>query len=183
MSHARIKITGHHRGGFRDACDAVSLCEYRGGGGDNQCRGKDCSLAFQNVLVHKLFFFVPSKGWIVLCRAVDTLLLYFGLVVACLFLRTWACPLRVAVPCTAVRVGDVILLFHVRSFFVIIHSRGCRSPRYCPVSRIPFLFVVPRSCSPCPRKQPSPLQACHSSLHRSGVPLSLHKAPSRPVPS
>ena len=23
-------------------------------------------------------FFVPSKGWMVLCRAVDTLLLYFG---------------------------------------------------------------------------------------------------------
>ena len=135
---ARIKITGHHRGGFRDACDAVSLCEYRGGGGDNQCRGKDCSLAFQNVLVHKLFFFVPSKGWIVLCRAVDTLLLYFGLVVACLFLRTWACPLRVAVPCTAVRVGDVILLFHVLSFFVVIHSRRCRSLQCYQERQIPF---------------------------------------------
>ncbi|KAB3889308.1 hypothetical protein GAS04_21045 [Bacteroides uniformis] len=31
-----------------------------------------------DVLVHKLFFFVPFKGWIVLFRAVDTLFLYFG---------------------------------------------------------------------------------------------------------
>src|SRR5699024_3315517 len=38
--------------------------------------------------------FLPSKGWMVLCRAVDTFLLYFGLVVALLFPRTWVCPLR-----------------------------------------------------------------------------------------
>ena len=140
-------------------------------------------LFFKMFLFINCSCFLPSKGWMVLCRAVDTLFLYFGLVVACLFLRTWASPLRVAVPCTAVRVGNVILLFHVRSFWVVIHSRGCRSPLCCQVSRTPFLFVASRSCSPCPRKQPSPLQACHSSLHRSGVPLSLYKALSRPVPS
>ena len=57
---ARVKITGHHRGGFRDTCDAVSLREGGGGGGDDECRGEDCFLAFQSVLdvlVHKLFLF------------------------------------------------------------------------------------------------------------------------------
>ena len=60
---------------------------------------------------------MPSKGWIVLCRAVDTLLLYFGLV-GCLFVSTdlgvsvagW---LYLVPPCAW---GDVILLFHVLSF-------------------------------------------------------------------
>ncbi len=74
---ARVKITGDHRGGFRDARDTVSLCEYGGGGGNHKCCGKDCSLAFQSVLdvlVHKLFLFCavkrvdgPLSGGLILC--------------------------------------------------------------------------------------------------------------------
>ena len=35
---ARIKIAGDHRGGFRDACQTVALCENGDGGGDGKCR-------------------------------------------------------------------------------------------------------------------------------------------------
>lgn len=66
----RIKVTGDHRSSFRDTCDTVSLCESGSGGGNHECRRDDELLS--DVLVHKLFFFVPSKGWIVLFRAVDT---------------------------------------------------------------------------------------------------------------
>ena len=60
---------------------------------------------------------VPSKGWMVLCRAVDTRLLYFGLV-GCPFVST---DLGVSVAdrtCLALprRMG-VILHFHYHFFF------------------------------------------------------------------
>ena len=128
--------------------------------------------------------FVPSKGWMVLCRAVDTRLLFFGLV-GCPFVSTdlgvsVADQLYLVPPCAWC---DAVLRFHFHSFLAVIHSFGSRTPRCCRESQTPFPFVVSRSCSPYPRKLPSPLQASRSLLHRSGVPLSLYKALSRPVPS
>ena len=127
--------------------------------------------------------FVPSKGWMVLYRAVDTRILFFGLV-DCPFVSTdlgvsvanWTC---LALP----RRMGVILRFHYHFFFFVIHSRGCQTPLFCQESRIPCLFAVSRSCLPYPRRQPSLLQACRSSLHRSGSPLFWKKVPSRQVPS
>ena len=54
-------IRTHHRGGFVDARDAVSLRESGGGCGDDKCRGEDCFSVFQDVLVHKLFLFFAVK--------------------------------------------------------------------------------------------------------------------------
>ena len=56
-----VEIRTHHRGGFVDARDAVSLCESGGGCGDDKCRGEDCFSVFQDVLVHKLFLFFAVK--------------------------------------------------------------------------------------------------------------------------
>lgn len=59
MSHAGVKIRTHHRGGFVDACQTVSLCESGGGPGNDKCRRKDKFLSV--VLVHKLFLFFAVK--------------------------------------------------------------------------------------------------------------------------
>ena len=56
-----VEIRTHHRGGFVDARDAVSLRESGGGCGDDKCRGEDCFSVFQDVLVHKLFLFFAVK--------------------------------------------------------------------------------------------------------------------------
>ena len=59
---ARIEIACHHRGGFRDTCDTVSLRESGSGGGNHECR-RDNEL-LSDVLIHKLFFFLcrPKGG-------------------------------------------------------------------------------------------------------------------------
>ena len=59
---AWVKIGTHHRGGFVDARDAVSLREGGGGCGNQKCRGDDELLS--DVLVHKLFLFLcrPKGG-------------------------------------------------------------------------------------------------------------------------
>lgn len=56
---AGVEIRTHHRGGFVDACDAVSLREGGGGCGNQKCRREDKFLSV--VLVHKLFLFCAVK--------------------------------------------------------------------------------------------------------------------------
>ena len=57
---AGVEIGTHHRGGFVDARDAVSLREGGGGCGDDECRRDDELLS--DVLIHKLFFLCRPKG-------------------------------------------------------------------------------------------------------------------------
>ena len=38
---AGVEIRTHHRGGFVDACQTVSLCESGGGCGNHKCRSDD----------------------------------------------------------------------------------------------------------------------------------------------
>ena len=54
---AGVEIGTHHRGGFVDARDAVSLREGGGGCGDDECRREDCFSVSYDVLVHKLSLF------------------------------------------------------------------------------------------------------------------------------
>ena len=56
---AGVEIRTHHRGGFVDARDAVSLREGGGGCGNQKCRREDKFLSV--VLVHKLFLFFAVK--------------------------------------------------------------------------------------------------------------------------
>ena len=50
-----VEIRTHHRGGFVDACQTVSLRKCGGGCGNHKCRRDDELLS--DVLIHKLFFF------------------------------------------------------------------------------------------------------------------------------
>ena len=52
-----VEIGTHHRGGFVDARDAVSLREGGGGCGDDECRREDCFFVSYDVLVHELSLF------------------------------------------------------------------------------------------------------------------------------
>ena len=57
-----VEIRTHHRGGFVDACQTVSLRKCGGGCGNHKCRRDDELLS--DVLIHKLFFFLcrPKGG-------------------------------------------------------------------------------------------------------------------------
>src|SRR5699024_536773 len=88
--------------------------------------------------------FLPSKGWMVLCRAVDTFLLYFGLVVALLVPRTWVCPLRTGCALRFLAAWVDCHSFMFFPFSVVIHSCGCRTPRCCQARRTLCFLLVPR---------------------------------------
>ena len=112
-----VEIRTHHRGGFVDARDAVSLRESGGGCGDDKCRGEDCFSVFKMFLFINCSCFLPSKGWMVLCRAVDTLFLYFGFS-GCPFVST---DVGVSVadgdaPCVSSPRG-LMSFFHVHFFY------------------------------------------------------------------
>ena len=52
---AGVEIRTHHRGGFVNTCQTVSLRKYGGGCGNHECRRDDELLS--DVLVHKQFLF------------------------------------------------------------------------------------------------------------------------------
>ncbi len=82
---AGVEVRTHHRGGFVDARDAVP-CAKAEAVTATRSAAERISFCLLFLFIN-CSCFVPSKGWMVLCRAVDTRLLFFGLV-GCPFVST-----------------------------------------------------------------------------------------------